>query len=85
MPARSHPASIALPNGDELIPDTEFLELVGGITSRTGKNWDEQGCPFILIGGRKWRPKNEGLSWVAGRIQRRNPRRRGSDAVKTQR
>jgi hypothetical protein len=66
---------IPLPNGDALIPDAEFLEIAGGVTARTGNTWDKQGCPFVIIGGRKWRPKNEGLAWIASRIRRRNPRR----------
>jgi hypothetical protein len=28
-----------------------------------------------MIGGRKYRPLNEGLTWVASRIRRRNPPR----------
>jgi hypothetical protein len=28
-----------------------------------------------IIGGQKWRPKKEGLNWLASRIQYRNPRR----------
>jgi hypothetical protein len=63
---------IPLPNGDVLIPDAEFLELVGGVTARTGNDWDQKGCPHVHIGGRKYRPKAEALNWLASRIQRRN-------------
>jgi hypothetical protein len=66
---------IPLPNGDVLIPDAEFLELAGGVTARTGSSWDQQGCPHTYIGNRKYRPKNEGLQWLASQIRRRNPRR----------
>lgn len=72
---------IPLPNGDVLIPDSEFLKLAGGVTARTGNGWDHAGCPFVHIGGRKYRPKNEGLNWLAAQIQRRN-RRRTSAAVR---
>lgn len=65
---------IALPNGDELIPDIEFAEKLD-ITRRTLANFDREGCPFVMIGGCKYRPLNEGLNWIASRIQRRNPRR----------
>jgi hypothetical protein len=65
---------ILLPNGDELIPDAEFAGLLA-VTQRTLTNYDGEGCPFVRVGGRKYRPKNEGLSWVAARIKRRNPRR----------
>jgi hypothetical protein len=66
---------IPLPNGDTLVSDAEFLKKAGGVTARTGNSWDKKGCPHVLIGGRKYRPLNEGLSWVASRIVRRNPRR----------
>jgi hypothetical protein len=66
---------IPLPNGDELIPDAEFLALAGGVTYRTGLNWDKEGCPYTLIGGIKYRPHREGLTWLASRIKRRNPSR----------
>jgi hypothetical protein len=66
---------IPLPNGDELVPDAEFLERAGDVTPRTGSNWDKEGCPHTYIGGKKYRPLNEGLNWLASRIKRRNPRR----------
>jgi hypothetical protein len=69
---------IPLPGGDVLIPDAEFAELLG-VVPRTLTNLDKQGCPFVLVGGRKYRPKNEGLTWVASRIRRRNPRRTSGD------
>ena len=67
---------INLPNGEQLIPDADFRQQVGGVSDRTGRNWDQQGCPYTYIGNRKYRPLNEGLTWVASRIQRRNPPRR---------
>jgi len=66
---------IPLPNGDVLIPDDEFLKLAGDVTARTGNGWDHQGCPYVLIGNRKYRPKTEALNWLASRIRRRNPQR----------
>jgi hypothetical protein len=66
---------IPLPNGDKLIPDGEFAEKVGA-TRRTLSNYDDLGLPFAIIAGVKYRPLNEGLSWVASCIRRRNPPRR---------
>jgi len=72
---------IPLPNGDALILDAEFLGAAGGVTARTGSTWDKEGCPFAMIGGRKWRPEKEGFAWLASRIRRRNPPRRGRKRV----
>jgi hypothetical protein len=66
---------IPLPNGDKLVPDAEWLAAAGGVTARTGTNWDNEGCPHTYIGGLKYRPWNEGFAWLASRIKRRNPRR----------
>jgi hypothetical protein len=66
--------NIPLPSGDELIPDREFASLLS-VTTRTLANYDSEGCPFAMVGGRKYRPKREGLTWVASRIRRRNQRR----------
>jgi hypothetical protein len=66
--------NIQLPSGDVLIPDREFAGLLS-VTPRTLSNYDAEGCPFVMVGGRKYRPKNEGLTWIASRIKRRNPRR----------
>jgi hypothetical protein len=68
---------IELPNGDKLVLDADFRKRAGDVTERTGRNWDQLGCPFIFIGGRKYRPLNAGLNWLASRIQTRNPPRRG--------
>lgn len=65
---------INLPNGDVLIPDGEFAEKIGA-TRRTLGNLDREGCPFTIIAGKKYRPLNEGLTWLGSRIQRRNQRR----------
>jgi hypothetical protein len=73
---------IPLPNGDKLVPDAEFLKAAGDVTSRTGSNWDKEGCPHAYIGGMKYRPWNEGLAWLASRIKRRNPRRAVAAATK---
>jgi hypothetical protein len=65
---------IELPNGDKLIPDGEFAQQLT-VVRRTLQNWDREGLPFVLIGNRKYRPLKEGLTWIASRIKRRNPRR----------
>jgi hypothetical protein len=66
---------IPLPNGDVLVPDAEFREKAGDVAERTGRDWDKHGCPFVMIGGRKYRPLNEALTWLASQITRHNPRR----------
>jgi phage terminase Nu1 subunit (DNA packaging protein) len=63
---------IELPSGDKLVPDAEFAERLG-IVRRTLSNWDRQGLPFVMVGGRKYRPLNEGLAWIASRIKRGTP------------
>ena len=35
----------------------------------------QEGCPYILIKGQKYRPWNEGFAWIAARIKRSNPSR----------
>lgn len=62
--------NIPLPGGDVLIPDADFAAKIGA-TRRTLGNLDHEGCPFILLGGKKYRPEKEALSWVASRIQRK--------------
>ena len=65
---------IKLPNGDTLVPDGEIAAELA-VVRRTLGGWDRHGCPFVIVGGRKYRPRNETLEWIASRIQRRNPRR----------
>jgi hypothetical protein len=69
---------IELPDGDVLVPDAEFLKTAGDVTARTGNNWDQQGCPYVMIGGRKFRPLKAGLNWLASRIKYRNRPRSGA-------
>ena len=71
---------IPLPNGDTLIPNAEFADKLG-VVIRTLDNYDRKGLPFAMIGGKKYRPLTEGMSWIASRIQRRNPRRGRSRKV----
>lgn len=75
---------IKLPSGDMLVPDAEFLKQAGDVTSRTGRDWDAKGCPFVMIAGRKYRPLNEGLTWLASQIKRRNPSRAARSAMRRQ-
>jgi predicted site-specific integrase-resolvase len=65
---------IELPNGDKAIPNAEFADKLG-VVVRTLNNYDREGLPYLMIGGKKYRPLNEGLAWIAQRIRRRNPRR----------
>jgi hypothetical protein len=65
--------------GDTLVIDPVWCdEVLGGATRRTGNRLEAEGLPYVMIGGRKYRPLNEGRRWLAARIQRRNqpPKRR---------
>ena len=65
--------------GDVLVPDPEFcVEVLNGATRRTARRLDREGLPFVMVRGQKFRPLNEGRSWLAARIQRkgRSQRRR---------
>jgi len=63
---------------DVLIPDAEFCALVlGGIHRRTAARYEREGLPYVMLGGRKYRPLAQGRAWLAGRITVREvPRRR---------
>jgi hypothetical protein len=65
---------IELPNGDVAIPNKEFADKLG-VVVRTLNNYDREGLPYLMIGGKKYRPLNLAMAWIAGRIKRRNPRR----------
>jgi hypothetical protein len=66
------PRRIEIP-GDILILDADFCEQVlAGGSKRTALRLEAEGLPFIMIGGCKYRPLNAGLTWLAGRIRRRN-------------
>jgi hypothetical protein len=71
----SVPRRIDLGN-EVLVPDAEFCaEQLGGATRRTGSRLDGEGLPYVIIAGRKYRPLNEGRTWVANRIVRKQPQR----------
>jgi len=58
--------------GDVLIPDKEFRDQVlGGAVQRTSRRLDDQGLPYVMVAGRKYRPLNEGRAWLAQRIVRK--------------
>ena len=65
---------IELPNGDVAIPNEELASKLG-VVIRTLNNYDREGLPYLMIGGKKFRPLNLAMAWVAGRIKRRNPPR----------
>jgi hypothetical protein len=74
---------VEIPN-DVLVTDAEFCVVVlAGATRRTATRLEIEGLPYTFIGGRKYRPLNEGRAWLAGRIKRRNqqkPSRRNAVA-----
>jgi hypothetical protein len=47
-----------------------------GICQRTVARYRERGLPYLFFGGYVWIPKLEGRDWIAGRVKRRNVRRR---------
>ena len=66
---------------DVLIPDAAFcIEVLGGVTRRTAHRLEGEGLPFVLIGGRKYRPVTEGRAWLAARIKRRKQQRQSRRA-----
>ena len=76
MTARGAPRRIEIPD-DTLIPDGDFCrEVLGGVTRRTAFRFEREGLPFVMVGGRKYRPLNEGHAWLATRIQRRQQQKR---------
>jgi hypothetical protein len=63
---------------DVLISDAEFCRAVlGGVNRRTARRYERDGLPFVMLGGKKYRPLGQGRAWLAGRITVREvPRRR---------
>ncbi len=62
--------------GDELVLD-EQLAAEWNTTRRTLGRYDRlpDGLPFVMVGGRKYRPLNASRNWLAHRIRCPNPRR----------
>lgn len=65
--------SIQIP-GDELISDEE-LAAEWGATRRTLGRYDRlpDGLPFVMVAGKKHRPRNACREWLARRICHPNP------------
>ena len=73
------PAPVRIELADDvLISDEEFCALVlAGIHRRTARRYEREGLPFVMVGGKKFRPLGQGRAWLAGRIQSRKvPQRR---------
>ena len=61
----------------KLIPDPDFRrDFLNNCTRRTGKWYDKQGLPYIIVNGVKMRPIKRGQHWIASRIVTRHPRPR---------
>ena len=76
-----HTAPPRIDLGDDVLvrDDVFHAEVLAGANRRTGKRYEREGLPFILIRGMKYRPLREGRKWVADRIQRPNQKHtRGS-------
>lgn len=67
--------NIHLPD-DELILDESLAEQ-WHCTTRTLRRYESEpnGLPYLIVGGRKYRPVKACAEWLAGRMQRPNPRR----------
>lgn len=66
------PTAIEIP-GDTLIPDDVFCrDVLGGSHRRTAKRYEQEGLPYLMIRGRKYRPLNAGRAWLAARIVAHN-------------
>jgi hypothetical protein len=58
-----------------LISDEEFCATVlAGVNRRTAKRYEREGLPFVMVGGRKYRPLGQGRAWLASRIKVRKRR-----------
>ena len=67
---RPRPNRIDLDDGDYLIPDEAFRDqFMAGATYRTGKRADNDGLPFTLVNGLKYRPVRRGQEWLRSRIK----------------
>jgi hypothetical protein len=63
--------------GDDVAVRNDLVARQDGIAERTLNRYDGQGAPFIMIGGVKYRPERAYREWLAGRVVRRNPPRKG--------
>lgn len=61
--------------GDELVTNDE-LAAEWDCTTRTVNRYDEQGLPYVMVAGRKYRPLRLSREWLARRIREPNPKRR---------
>jgi hypothetical protein len=61
---------------DELIPDAE-LASQWGCTRRTLTRYESEadGLPYVIVAGRKFRPRKACQAWLAKRVRLPNPRR----------
>jgi hypothetical protein len=78
-PIKARTRRIEIP-GDVLVVDEDFCrQALAGASKRTAKRLEEEGLPYVMVAGWKFRPLNAGLAWLAGRITRRNqPQKRRS-------
>lgn len=70
--------AIHLPD-DELILDADWA-IEWNTTTRTLARYDKlpDGLPYVILAGKKYRPRKACEAWLAKRIQRPNPRRRAA-------
>lgn len=71
--------AIILPDGDELIPDAA-LAAEWKTTQRSLRRYENEpnGLPYLMLGGRKWRPRKACGAWLASRVKMPNPRRKAA-------
>ena len=68
--------TIKLPDGDELIPDADYAGELN-TTPRTLSNYEKlpDGLPYVMVAGRKYRPRKRCGEWWIRRIKNPSPRR----------
>ena len=58
---------------DVLLLDEVFLrEVLAKASRRTGRRLEQEGLPFVMVAGAKYRPLKAGQEWLADRITRKN-------------
>ncbi len=65
--------------GDELVRDEKLAEY-WHMTTRTLRRYEHQpdGLPYVILGGKKYRPMKACAEWLARRMQAPNPLRRNT-------
>jgi hypothetical protein len=80
------PRQLVLADGDVARPDEDICKQeLDGCTTRTAQKYDKQGCPYLIIKGKKWRPVRGVREWLSKRIVSKQPERTTRRAVERRR